>query len=296
MGPVAQLGERLVRNEEVSGSSPLRSTMVRRVLRFAQDLLTIAWASRKYDRNFMRFYVSPEYIYSEQKRIEIKDKGELRHIRDVMRLAPGSEVVVFDGTGMEYLGRIKGINRSSVAIDIIRKIERKEDMIPDITLYQAIPKKGRMDLIVEKAVELGVTRVTPMITERTIPSIIGKAGKKQKRWSRIAMTAAKQCGRAKLPLVAGVMDFEDCLEESGKSGFVAFAALDKNARPLKELLKGSRAKNISVFVGPEGDFSQKEIELARSKGYAICSLGGSVLRVETAAIYILSCVNYEYSS
>jgi len=244
----------------------------------------------------MRFYVSPEFVYPEKNIIEIKDKGELRHIRDVMRLVPGSEVGVFDGTGMEYLGRIKDINRSSVVIDIIRKIEIKKDIMPDITLYQAIPKKGKMDLIVEKAVELGVTRVAPMITERTISAITGKAGKKQDRWSRIAMAASKQCGRSTLPVIVDIRSFEECLNESGNSDLIVFAALDKDAKPLKQILESSRPSRVSVFVGPEGDFSQEEIAKARGHGYPVCSLGPLVLRVETAAMYILSCLNYECNS
>lgn len=242
----------------------------------------------------MRFYVSPGCIYPERHVIEVKDKQEIHHIRDVMRLDKGLEVVVFDGRGKEYLGSIKNISRTSVVIKIIRQMETKKDVPCNIALYQALPKKGKLDFIIEKAVELGVSRIIPMVTERTIP-VLKIKNTKIDRWERIAIAAAKQCGRTALPALKGPMGFEECLNDSKKSDLVIFAALDKDAEPLKEILSSARPEKISVFVGPEGDFTRRETAMAREQGYLVCSLGSLVLRVETAAIYILSCLNYEYN-
>ncbi|MBU1061218.1 MAG: RNA methyltransferase, partial [Candidatus Omnitrophica bacterium] len=173
----------------------------------------------------------------------------------------------------------------------------KDVKTPEVTLYQAMPKHGKMDFIIEKAVELGVHAIVPLVTERTVTSIVrDRAHIKRERWIRLSKAASKQCGRVKLPLISGVTEFNDALVESKKKDLVIFAALDKDAEPLPEILKESKAKSIAVFVGPEGDFSQAEITMAKNKDFRICSLGSLVLRVETAALYILSCLNYEYNS
>ena len=243
----------------------------------------------------MRFYVSPESIFPDKNLIEVRDRDEVHHIRDVMRLKEGIKVTVFDGRGKEYSGSIKDVSKHSVIIDI----ESSADLIPDIpyklTLYQAIPKKNKMDFIVEKAVELGADAIIPILTERTVPAIKDNAQKKRDRWSRIARAASKQCGRSVLPEVLEVVDFNSALAKAAEGDLIIFAALDKDARPLKTILRDKNPKKISVFVGPEGDFSEAEISLAREKDCSMCSLGPSVLRSETAAIYILSSISYEYT-
>lgn len=242
----------------------------------------------------MRFYVSPEAIFTERRIIEIKDREEIHHIRDVMRLKKDTSVSVFDGKGKECSGDIKKIDRDSVVIEIKGVVDNKGIIPYKATLYQAIPKKTRMDFIIEKAVELGADAIVPMVTERTIAALKGeKRSAKVERWRRVGKAASKQCGRVKLPAISDVTDFNSALEASRESDLVVFAALDKDARPLRSILRDSSQKNIAIFVGPEGDFSQDEIAAAKGQGYSICSLGPMVLRVDTAAIYILSCLNYE---
>ena len=238
----------------------------------------------------MRFYVSPESIFPDKNLIEIRDKAEIHHIRDVMRLGKGVVVAIFDGQGKEYIGDIKDIDRDRIIIEIKETRSLGADASIDITLYQAIPKKN-MDFIIEKAVELGVSAIVPVITDRTIPQI---KNKKIDRWKRIARAASKQCGRVRLPDILDVMRFSDALKASKKTDLALFAALDEDATPLSAILKGSRPDSLSVFIGPEGDFSEQEIQMARQEGCRICSLGPLVLRVETAAICILSCLRYEY--
>ena len=242
----------------------------------------------------MRFYVSPESIFLDKNIIEIKDKSEIHHIRDVMRLEKGAIINVFDGKGREFSGVIDKINNVSIIIKIKDALAFKYSMPFKVTLYQAIPKKSKMDFIVEKIVELGVDRIAPIITERTVPDIKDSGQKKVERWKRIANAAAKQCGRVQLPIVSDIMDFNSALMELKEKDLVIFAALHKDAQSLKALLKGSNPKNIGVFVGPEGDFSPREILLAKGIGCRLCSLGHLVLKSETAAIYILSCLGYEY--
>ncbi|MBU1146859.1 MAG: 16S rRNA (uracil(1498)-N(3))-methyltransferase [Candidatus Omnitrophica bacterium] len=240
----------------------------------------------------MRFYVSPESIFPEKGLIEIRDKSEIHHIRDVMRLGNGVAVAIFDGKGKEYIGGIKGIERDRVIIEIKETKALSADTSIDITLYQAISKKN-MDFIIEKAVELGVTTIVPVITDRTIPQI---KDKKIDRWKRIAMAASKQCGRIRLPDILDAMRFNDALTASKKTDLKLFAALDKDATPLSAVLKEAKPNSIAVFIGPEGDFSEQEIHVAKQEGCRVCSLGPFVLRVETAAIYILSALVYKYTA
>jgi len=238
----------------------------------------------------MRFYVSPEFIFPEKSLIEIRDKAEIHHIRDVMRLGKGAAVSIFNGQGKEYICNIKDMAREKIVMEIKEVKDLDTDTNINITLYQAIPKKN-MDFIIEKAVELGVSTIVPVVTDRTIPQI---KNKKIDRWKRIAMAASKQCGRVRLPDILDVMKFSDALTASRKTDLRLFAALDKDTTPLNATLKGSQPNSVSVFVGPEGDFSEQEVHMARQEGCRICSLGSLVLRVETAAIYILSSLKYEY--
>jgi 16S rRNA (uracil1498-N3)-methyltransferase len=242
----------------------------------------------------MRFYVSPDSISQSKNIIEIKDKAEVHHIRDVMRLKKGDSVDIFDGQGMEFSCSIKEVARDAVIIKIEDKLISKHDTPFNVTLYQAIPKKTKMDFIVEKTVELGVSRISPIMTERTVPEIKDFTGKIE-RWKRISMASSKQCGRRILPVISEVMHFDSALIESKQKDLVIFASLDKESKPLKNILKEEPVqKNIAVFIGPEGDFSPKEVSMAKDIGCSMCSLGGLILKSETAAIYVLSCLSYEF--
>lgn len=243
----------------------------------------------------MRFYVPPNSIFPEKNLIEIKDKEEIHHIRDVMRLEAGASVDVFDGISVQYMGNIVYIDKNIVRIKIEESIAVENALACKVTLYQAIPKKSKIDFIIEKAVELGVERIVPIATERTIPFLKKNRDSKKERWVRIVKAASKQSGRVMLPNVSNVMDFNNALIEAVNMDLVIFAALDKKAKPLRLLLSGVNPSTVAVFIGPEGDFSEKEIQMAKDKGCEICSLGALVLKVETAAIYVLSCLNHEFS-
>ncbi|MEK6733395.1 MAG: RsmE family RNA methyltransferase [Candidatus Omnitrophota bacterium] len=245
----------------------------------------------------MRFYVSPECIFPDKNIIEIKDRSEIHHIRDVMRLDRGAAVDIFDGKSKEFSGCIEEVNKDSIIIkilDIKSVVGEGFKPSPTITLYQAIPKKNKMDFIIEKAVELGADVIVPIVTERTVPDIKDKAWKKKERWSKIVMASSKQCGRVKLPLVSDIVNFKEALLKAKDSGLVIFAAIDKDAKPLKSLMKGVNPDSVSIFVGPEGDFSPKEISMATGYGFEIASLGKLILKSDTAGVYILACLAYEY--
>lgn len=240
----------------------------------------------------MRFYVSPEFIFPDKNIIEIKDISEVHHIRDVMRLKKGDIVNAFDGEAREFSCSIEEIKKEAVVMKIEKALPARPGAVFNITLYQAAPKKTRMDFIVEKAVELGVDRIAPIVTDRTVPGAKDLA-KKVERWKRIAMASSKQCGRIALPAISEVVYFKAALEDSKKSDLVIFASLDKESKPLKDILRGLTPRTVAVFIGPEGDFTPSEISMAKKNGCSMCSLGSLVLRSETAAIYILSSLSYE---
>jgi 16S rRNA (uracil1498-N3)-methyltransferase len=153
-----------------------------------------------------------------------------------------------------------------------------------------------MDYIAEKATELGVSRIMPVTTERTIPE--WNAAKKAsivERWRKIAMEAAKQCGRSDIPEVSRIMSIAEAVGGLGEYDLKLIAALNDKAIKLKDALKAGAGKKIAIAIGPEGDFTSKETEDARSAGFEIISLGPRVLKSDTAGLALLSMITYEYT-
>jgi len=237
-----------------------------------------------------RFYVKPEDVKGDLINVS---REEAHHIVDVMRLSSGDAIVAFDGTGREYSGKIIDVSKNGLRIKIESKNEVKTKKKVSITLVQSLPKGGKMDLIVEKAAELGVDDIIPLVTERTIVHLDEeRRAKKRQHWQTIAVSASKQCGRTRIPKIHPVLKFKDALAEVKKYDLALMACLSKSSKPLKECISRSKAKRVLAMIGPEGDFSPEEIKLAKSAGVKLVSFGRLVLRVDTAAIFMLSVVNY----
>lgn len=246
-----------------------------------------------------RFYVPRDSVKGGT--IFINQK-EAHHILNVMRLKVSDGVVVFDDTGNEYTGIVKEIGHRSLSIEIIqtRKIRRGETH--SVTLIQAIPKKEKMDHIVEKATELGVSAIIPVTTARTIPN--WNEAKKSgivERWKKISQAAAKQCGRPDLTEIGPILDFktviEDRLNPAASAGVLKLmATLSDKAVKLKDVLKSSGPGKVAVAIGPEGDFTPEEMEAAVKAGFKIVNLGPRVLKSDTAGLAVLAVINYEYEN
>ena len=238
-------------------------------------------------KGFMsRFYVKPEDVTGDE---ILVSREEAHHIIDVMRLSSGDEIVAFDGTGKEYIGRILNASRGCVKIKIEKINEVKPQDKISITLAQALPKKTKMDFIIEKATELGVDKIIPLATERTIVRLRGEKGpQKNQRWQNVAISASKQCGRPDIPKINPAAKFNDILKEVKHYDLAMMACLNDEAKPLREVISGFNGKKILVMVGPEGDFTPREINSAKIAGVKLISLGRLVLRVETAGLFILS--------
>ncbi|MFT5883224.1 MAG: 16S rRNA (uracil1498-N3)-methyltransferase [Crocinitomicaceae bacterium] len=217
---------------------------------------------------------------------------EAHHCTRVLRQKVGDIVVVFDGLGRSARCQIVSADKAKVLLEQKGEIESQPRGLA-LHLCQSIPKAGNMELIVQKAVELGVASIQPLITENTV---VKADDKKLQKWQRIALEACKQCGQNWLPEVKPILKFEDWVGSREKAELEIVAALDPRSQPMADVLwRKSEVSSAALLVGPEGDLSQSEYDVAVESGFIPVSLGNIVLRVETATLYCLSVIRYEYT-
>jgi len=238
-----------------------------------------------------RFYVPPDAVKGGK---IYAGKEESHHIIDVMRLREGDSVTVFDGTGKEYSGIIESVKNKSVVIAVDKIAAAAAKSPVEISLAQAMPKKDKMDYIVQKATELGVREIIPIESERTIVRAAkDKAAYKTDRWRKIAIEAAKQCGRNDLPDLKEIRSVIDLLKDFRRYDGIIMPCLSKKTVPLKSALGRLKdPKRLLLMIGPEGDFTPGEIAAAEANGALLVSLGRLVLKSDTAAIAALAVLNY----
>jgi 16S rRNA (uracil1498-N3)-methyltransferase len=216
---------------------------------------------------------------------------EAKHLSQVLRVRVGETVTVFDGQGRRAEAQVEEVGRDRAKLRLGR-VEATPALWPEITLGIAIPKGKTMDLVVQKAVELGVSRIQPLITRRTI---VQPGEGKADKWRRVALEACKQCGLDRLPTVAEPVALERWLAEERSEALALIASLAPGARPMREVLRSTHATAaIHVLVGPEGDFTPAETDAALSEEFQPVTLGSNVLRAETAALYCLATLRYEF--
>jgi 16S rRNA (uracil1498-N3)-methyltransferase len=243
-----------------------------------------------------RFYIPPEQW---QPDALVLTAAEAHHARNVLRLERSAKVVVFNGLGREITAEIV----SSEGVQIrLRKLSATETppLRCRITLGQAIPKGKNMDLIVQKAVEIGAAEIAPLLSDRTVVRLDEEsAASKQTKWQTVAIEAAKQCGQNWLPEVQPPKTLAQFFADHRRFDLQLIGSLQSDAMHLKKILAeysrehGDRPASVLMLVGPEGDFTPAELSLARSHGCHPITLGPVVLRVETASIYCLSILSYE---
>lgn len=243
-----------------------------------------------------RFFVRKEAIEGRNIRIEGE---EARHICRVLRLGPGQMINVFDGTGHEYEVEILSVGIDSVNGRITGTVSAYREAPLPVTLVQALVKGDKMDYIIQKAVELGVSRIIPFQAERSVVRLPGdRAEGRVQRWNRVAREACKQCGRAVPPEVAEVTGFKAALElNRGQPGIIFYENEQAERKGLKALLSEQRdsimGQGVCIYIGPEGGFSYSEVDTARAYGLHKASLGPRILRTETAGLAALSIIMYE---
>jgi 16S rRNA (uracil1498-N3)-methyltransferase len=245
-----------------------------------------------------RFYVSPEKWNPGALGLT---GSEAHHAREVLRMRVGDKLIIFNGRGREITAEIVDLGVDEIGL---RKLHEAETppLQCRIVLGQAIPKGKNMDLIVHKAVEIGAAEIAPIISNRTIVQVDSEtAAQKKSKWQQIAIEAAKQCGQNWLPHVHAPRKLSELfsvgLDESFDLRLIG--SLQPGAQHLKRILADyssehqNRPRSVLMLVGPEGDFTPAELELARRHGCQPITLGPIILRVETAAIYCLSVLSYE---
>lgn len=237
-----------------------------------------------------RFFLNPG-AWSDEAEL---DAAESLHFTRVLRGKAGDRITVFDGRGRRATAEVLEAVRGKVRIRLTDATQSPPPT-PSILLGQAIPKGKTMDLIVQKAVELGVAGIQPLVTRHTV---VQPAETKGGKWQRVALEACKQCGQDHLPLVAQAAAFRDWLPTLENRGLRLIASLAPGARPLREVARQCSLPpaHIALLIGPEGDFAPEETAAALAAGFAPVSLGPVVLRVETAALYCLSALRHEFSS
>lgn len=241
-----------------------------------------------------RFYVTKEQIRESEILIEGPD---VDHIRKVLRMKIGEELIVCDGNGKDYQCVISSISFEEVRVGIDSVVETTTELQARIILFQGLPKKDKMELIIQKAVELGVYEIVPVITKRTIVKLDDrkKEQKKLERWQMIATAAAKQSNRGIIPLVKEPMRFVEAIDyaKTLDCSLIPYE-LAKGMKGTKEALqKACKAKSIGVLIGPEGGFEETEIEKASQADILPVTLGKRILRTETAGLTVLSILMYE---
>jgi 16S rRNA (uracil1498-N3)-methyltransferase len=240
-----------------------------------------------------RFYIPPTDWKIDDLAL---DAGEAHHCRDVLRLAKGDRATVFNGRGLEATVVLGESSRERIPLKVLEQT-RSAPLRAAITLGQAIPKGKNMELIVEKATELGVSAIAPLISERTIVNVDSTdAVRKQEKWQRVSIEAAKQCGQNWLPEIQIPRTPKAFFDTMPKFDLMLIASLQQDAQHLKRMIGEFGTKlpaQVLVLVGPEGDFTPAELALAKSAGCRPITLGPIILRTETAAIYCLSVLSHE---
>ncbi|MCL2071854.1 MAG: 16S rRNA (uracil(1498)-N(3))-methyltransferase [Oscillospiraceae bacterium] len=220
---------------------------------------------------------------------------DLYHARQVLRMKNGDKAILCDGNGTDYLSEYREYfgsgERSGVRFEVIRTMTNQAEPTVKLRLFQCLPKSDKMDFIVQKAVELGVSEVIPTVSARCISRPSGKsAANKTARWNKIAYEAAKQCGRGRIPVVGQVLNFKKAAEGLNKSDLSIIFYECGGERLNKIFDTFSAVSQINLFIGSEGGFETGEVELLRKAGAIPATLGKRILRVDTASIAAVSLI------
>lgn len=235
-----------------------------------------------------RFPISKDLIVNNEARITGTD---YKHIVKVLRLKPGASITLFDSNSTEYYGKISDINKKEIVISIDGSEKVNTDSPIEIILLQGMPKADKMDYIIEKATELGVHRIVPVITERSQI----RDRDRLKRWERIALEASKQCGRTKPTIIENTLNFDEAIKRYKDRELPIILQVNTEVTA-KDYIKNSlqAPQNIVLFVGPEGGFTDNEVLLGKEMGFIVLGLGPRVLRTETVSVSVLSILQFHY--
>ena len=238
------------------------------------------------------FFVEPEQISEKEIRITGND---VNHIRSVLRMKPGEEILISSRAGGDYHCAVEEIGQDEVRTSIMWKEALGRELSCPIVLFQGLPKGDKMEMVIQKNVELGVHAIVPVSMKRCVVKLDEKkAQAKQKRWQQISESAAKQAKRGIVPEILPVMSFTRALEYAGdfEQKLLPYECAEGIAGT-RRILSGIRpGQKVAVFIGPEGGFDEKEVEAAKDAGFQVLTLGRRILRTETAGMMLLSVLGY----
>lgn len=237
---------------------------------------------------------------SQKKGREIIVTGsDVNHMKNVLRMKPGGRVCVNVESAWEYECEISRFDKGEAHLTVVKERIANRELPADLILYQGLPKGDKMELIIQKAVELGASKIVPVATKRSVVKLDEKKEQaKRRRWQSICESAAKQSGRTKIPEVGALMGFEEAIKEavSFDAAYIPYECerdMNKTLAALEQVEKGMR---IGIFIGPEGGFEAAEIELAKKAGIVPITLGRRILRTETAGLMLLSVLMFRLES
>lgn len=217
--------------------------------------------------------------------------GEHHHLRNVLRLKQKDEVRIIDGKGHVFITKLSSIGNELTTTSVIKQ-DYFEKKLPTLTLFQGVPKSDKMELILQKSTELGVSQIVPMSTERSLqqPSV-----KRFERWERVVVSATKQCKRVWMPKLNNVREYNDCLNKLDGERLNLILCEKEEEQHIKMVFKDApQVRSVSFFIGPEGGFTDKELNAAVNKGCIPTTICLNTLRTETAAIAAIAIAAYEY--
>lgn len=228
----------------------------------------------------------------------IIDSEDANHLKKVLRINIGDKITVCDGAGIDYTVRVSEIGKNEIECDIIDR--QKSDTEPNIniTLYQGLPKAAKMDYIIQKNTELGISKIVPAKLARCVVKLENKAAedKKCERWQKIAVASAKQSGRGIVPEIGNPMTVDEIIEDVKDYDLVFVPYECEDQSRLKTIVESAPdAKDIAFIIGPEGGFDISEIEKLKAAGIKTVTLGKRILRTETAAEAVVSMLMYAYN-
>jgi len=238
-----------------------------------------------------RFFIRKDQIHGDRATLA---GAELEHMRRVLRLTVGDEVTLFDDSGWEHDAAIRSYEAGRGELEIRRSYEAGRESPLALTLALGLTKGEKMDVVVEKATELGVTTIMPFTSSFTVPKLDDKkVAKRTERWRKIALSAAKQSGRTQVPEILPLCEFDELIAGAGANQLKLLFWEKETAQSLRQVHAANPAATaILVAIGAEGGLSNAEAQLARERGFASVHLGRRILRAETAAVAVLSLVQF----
>ena len=231
----------------------------------------------------------------ENNKAYIKDE-DAKHIKKVLRMKIGESIDICDTNGYDYIGTINELSDNFVCVNLNEKMPSKSEPSINLTLYQAMPKGDKMEFIIQKATELGIVKIVPVISKFCVSRPDEKSAKKKtERYQRIAFEAAKQSQRGLIPIIENQISFNEalCQMEKSKGSMIFYEKATNSFKNAINISTENQNKNISIMVGSEGGFSEEEISQAIEKNIQIISLGNRILRCETAPLTAIGCIMYE---